>query len=49
MLLYGLENTDSTNVVSTSKVNGCSVDKLVNTLDAFFCQVNLKKIAFNTN
>jgi len=44
MLLDGLEDTNSTDVVSTSEVNRSSVDELVNTLDALISQVNLESI-----
>ena len=41
MLLDGLEDTNSTDVVSTSQVNRSTIDELVNTLDALVSQVNL--------
>ena len=41
MLLDGLEDTNSTDVVSTSKVNRGTVDELVNTRDGLVSQVNL--------
>jgi len=44
MLLDGLKNSNSTNVVTTSQVNRCSIDELVNTLDVLIDQVNLERI-----
>ena len=41
MLLDGLEDTNSTDVVPTSQVNRSTIDELVNTLDALVSQVNL--------
>jgi len=44
MLFDGLEDTNSTGVVSASQINRGTVDELVNTLDALISQVNLERI-----
>lgn len=47
MLLDGLENTDSTDIVSTGQIDSGSVDGLNDGLDLTVCEVDLfdKKIA----
>jgi len=44
MLLDRLEDTNSTNVVTTGEVNGCTIDKLNNTGDFTSSEVNLESI-----
>lgn len=41
MLLDGLENTDSANIVSTGQIDGSTVDALDNGLDLTVCEVDL--------
>ena len=45
MLLDGLKDTNSTDVVSSGEVNSGTIDKLDDTLDLASCQVYLYKIS----
>jgi len=44
MLLDGLENTDSTNIVSTGKIDSGTVDGLDDGLDLTVCEVDLERV-----